>query len=240
MSRKNVVVIIPALNEARTIAEVVRGVRAHGCDALVVDDAGADGTAERAAGAGAEVLTLPVRAGAWCAVQAGLLRATAQGRYDLFLTMDGDGQHDPASIPALLDARRASGADVVIGSCPERGSRARRTAWGFFRLLTGLGVRDLTSGLRLYNARAAEALLCRRAALFDYQDLGVLLLLRGQGFSFFEARVDMRSRRDGCSRVFRSWWAVAAYLLKTGVLILSDRVAGTEPPHSGRRDYDVV
>ena len=238
--RKNIAVVIPALNESRTIAEVVRGVRAHGCDVFVVNDASTDDTRERALGAGAEVLTLPFRAGAWCAVQAGLLHAMEQGRYDGFLTMDGDGQHDPASVPALVDGWSDSGVDVVIGSCPARASTARRIAWSFFRCLTGLKVRDLTSGLRLYGARAAAAVLTRRAAMYDYQDLGVLLLLRRRDFSLHEQPVAMHARCDGCSRVFRSWWAVTVYMLKTGVLILSDRMAGADKGDADGREYDAV
>ena len=235
-----VAVIIPAHNESRTIGEVVAGARALGCAVFVANDASLDDTREQALKAGAEVLTLPFQAGAWCAVQAGLLRAVERGGYDRFLTLDGDGQHDPAAIPELLDAMDESGADLVIGSCPERGSTARKLVWRVFFRLTGLRIRDLTSGLRLYGPRAVSAALTRDAAQYDYQDLGVLLLLRRHNLSLHERPVAMHPRRDGCSRVFRSWWAVGAYLAKTAVLIFADRLARPGTPVADRREYDVV
>lgn len=237
---RKIAVIIPALNESLTIAKVVEGAREQGCDVYVVNDASTDDTRDRALEAGAEVLTVPFTAGAWCAVQAGILHAMKKEKYDGFLTMDGDGQHDPASIQAMVDEMGASGANVVIGSFTERGSAARHVAWRLFSLLTRLKISDLTSGLRLYDAKAASALLSRSAALYDYQDLGVLLQLRRHGLDFHEVQVRMHQRCNGCSRVFRSWPAVACYMLKTCVLILADWVAGAGQSTCDWREYDVV
>ena len=237
---RKVAVIIPAFDESMTIRTVVEGVRRQGCDVFVVDDASRDDTRDQALKAGAEVLSLPFSAGAWCAVQAGLLHAMKKGRYDAYLTMDGDDQHDPAGIPLMKDALDDSGANVVIGSFPQRGSLARRIVWRFFSLMTRLKVRDITSGLRLYDPQAAAALLSRHSALFDYQDLGVLLMLRRKGLSFREVPVTMRPRRSGCSHVFHSWSAVTVYMAKTCVLILSDWIAAPGGEVGDWRDYDVV
>lgn len=234
---ENTAVIIPALDEASTIREVVSGVLRHGCDAFVVDDAGSDGTGRMARAAGAEVLTMPFTCGAWNATQAGLLHAMKRGGYSGFLTMDGDGQHDPDCIPALLARRACTGADVVVGSCPERGGPARKWAWNLFSALTRLPVRDFTSGLRLYSERAAQGVLSGEAALYDYQDLGVLLLLRRRGMSLVELPVPMRPRRSGGSRVFSTRRDVAAYLVKTGLGVLSHWMAAPAPV-TDWREYD--
>lgn len=237
---KNVAVIIPALDEASTISKVVEGVVSLGCDAFVIDDASSDDTSDLARRAGAEVLRLPFTAGAWCATQAGILHAMKKGKYSAFLTMDGDGQHDPAFIPKLVSALRSGEGDVVIGGYTERGSLARHVAWRFFSFMTGLSVSDLTSGLRIYNDRAAAALLSKQATLYDYQDLGVLLQLRRNGFTFSELAVKMQPRQNGCSRVFSSWWAVAVYMFKTCILILADWIARADDSAGDWRDYDIV
>lgn len=237
---RKIAVIIPVVDEALTIESVVGGVRELGCDVFVVDDHSRDETRKRARRAGAEVLALPFRTGAWCAVQAGLLHAMKKGTYDVFVTMDGDGQHDPASIPVLAEALVDSGTNVVVGSFPQRGSLARRIVWRFFRFLTRLNVRDITSGLRIYDRAAVAAVLSRQCAVFDYQDVGVLLMLRRKHMIFQEVPVTMRPRSSGCSHIFHSWAAVAVYMARTCVLILADRMARSDAPVGDWRDYDAV
>ncbi|WP_158509884.1 glycosyltransferase family 2 protein [Pseudodesulfovibrio indicus] len=230
-------VIIPVLDEVSTVREVVRGVLGHGCDAIVVDDSSSDGSGRAAREAGAEVLTMPFGCGAWNATLAGLLHAVKRGGYPGFLTMDGDGQHDPDCIPALLAHGASTGADVVVGSCPQRGGPARQWAWNLFSSMTRLPVRDFTSGLRLYSPRAVRCVLTPEAALYDYQDLGVLLLLHRRGLSLAELPVDMRPRQSGRSRVFSNRRDVAAYLVKTGLGVLSHWLAAPAPV-ADWRDYD--
>ena len=234
---RRLAVIIPALNEASTVADVVRGARGLGCAVFVVDDCSDDGTGSGAREAGATVLRLPFPCGAWNAIQAGLAHALDSGRFDGYLTMDADGQHHPASIPLLLQARAETGAEVVIGSCLERGDALRRAVWRFFSLLTRLPVRDVTSGLRLYTQSAARAALTGEAVMCDYQDLGVLLLLRRRGFSLAETVVTMGRRRCGGSRVFHSPAAVFAYLIKTGVNIVAHWLASGA---SGEEEQDAA
>src|SRR5689334_5707563 len=104
MSRPAVtVIVIPALNEAATIGDVVAGARAAAPDAtvVVVDDGSADATGQRAAVAGADVLRLPFTCGIGGAVQAGLRFAVRRGA-DRVVRLDGDGQHDPADLGRLV------------------------------------------------------------------------------------------------------------------------------------------
>jgi glycosyltransferase involved in cell wall biosynthesis len=216
---ERLLIVIPALNEEQDIADVIREVRKLGAiDVLVVDDGSVDDTAAVARAHGASVLRAPLWQGAWGAIQTGIRYAVRHG-YSGVVTMDADGQHEPAYLPRLLDAARD--ADVVIASCPSRGSRLRQFAWGYFRLLTGFDIDDLTSGFRYYNARACRLLAMDEATLLDYQDIGVLLLLRGAQLRIAEIPVLMNLRKHGASRVFRSWWTVARYMAETSILCLA-------------------
>lgn len=223
--------VIPARDEAATVASVVAGVRAAlGCAVLVVDDASRDATVAEARAAGADTLRLPLGLGAWGASQAGVRYARRHG-YAGVLTLDADGQHLPESLPALFDAQARHGANVVIGTCIGRLSRAKRLAWRYLRGLTGLGLTDFTSGLRLYDARACEVLAGPEASLLDYQDVGVLMLLSKNGLRIEETPVPMQARREGHSRVFASWPVVARYMLHTTVLC----IAQVDPGRRSRR-----
>ena len=212
-------VVIPAKNEAITIARVVQNVLNEGfADVLVVDDASDDDTGHVARAAGAVVLRATLPQGAWGAMQTGI-RYGVRHNFTSVITLDADGQHRPEEINRLLQA--AKFVDVVIGACPSRGSAARKFAWAFFRRLTGFSLEDLTSGFRLYNARACKLLAGQEATLIDYQDMGVLLLLRSAGMTFAEVEVQMNARESGASRIFYSWWAVARYMLETTVLCIA-------------------
>jgi glycosyltransferase involved in cell wall biosynthesis len=212
-------VVIPALNEAADIGDVIQQLRAHpGIDVLVIDDGSTDETAAIAMLTGAKVLRAPLWQGAWGAIQTGIRYALRHG-YSGVVTMDADGQHEPAYLPELLSAAR--GADVVIAACPSRGSRARHVAWAYFRFLTGFDLDDLTSGFRYYNAKACRLLATEEATLLDYQDVGVLLLLHHARFRIAEIPVAMNPRKHGASRVFSSWWTVAIYMAETSLLCLA-------------------
>jgi glycosyltransferase involved in cell wall biosynthesis len=212
---------IPARNEQETVGEVVRGVMAAlDCSVLVINDASTDDTAAYAAAAGATVITLPFQLGAWGASQAGM-RYALRNHYERVITLDADGQHHPDQLPLLLQAHMDGAADVTIGTCPQRLSAAKRLAWAYFRLITGLQVTDFTSGLRVYGRRAIRALASREASLIDYQDIGVLMLLRRKALRIAEAPTVMSARRSGASRIFSSWFTVARYMIATTVLSIA-------------------
>ena len=110
---------------------------------------------------------------------------------------------------------------VVIGECVGRGSRYRRLAWRYFRVITGLSVEDLTSGLRVYGRRAMEVLSAREATMLEYQDVGVLLLMKEHGFPIHEVSIPMQERAVGGSHIFRSWLSVFYYMVYTSIMSLS-------------------
>lgn len=218
-----VLIIIPAHNEEKSIGNIIKRVRSAGFyNIVVVDDKSTDATRDEALTGGAIVLPLKIQLGAWGATQTGIRYGSLHG-FDYFITMDADGQHSPELIPKLLRQFDKTSTDVLVGSYPKRGSKARKVAWCVFRKLSGIKLEDLTSGLRVYNKRSAELLSNANVTIFDYQDLGVLLYLTRRGLRIKETPVAMRPRLDGKSRIFNSWGLVAKYVLNTLVLCLSMR-----------------
>ena len=217
------IVLIPAKNEEATVGEVVRNVLSElHCEVVVIDDVSSDRTIDAARDAGATVLPLAVHLGAWGAIQTGMRYALKCG-CRIAVTMDADGQHQPSCVRSLLEPIESGRADVVIGACLKRGSKARHLAWTIFRRLSGIGLEDLTSGFRAYNRSSMALLASRKATLLDYQDLGVLMLLRRVGLHIVEKQVAMCPRLSGASRIFNSWWVVARYMLASSILCLAKR-----------------
>ena len=222
-------VVIPARDEAASIASVIAAIKAQGLHhILVIDDQSSDDTAQLAADLGAIVLRPVLALGAWGGMQTGIRYALRHG-YDHVVTLDADGQHEPACIPDLLGAMAAS--DVVIGAHPERASPLRKLAWRYFRAITGFSIEDLTSGFRCYNRAACEVLAEDEATLLEYQDVGVLLLLRKAGLRIVEVPVPMYARQNGPSRIFASWPRILRYMLESTLLCL----ASWHPKHLFRR-----
>lgn len=157
---QRVLAIIPAWNEAPRIGRIVEGARAF-LPVLVVDDGSTDGTAEVARAAGATVVQHPHNQGKGAALKTGFAWALEHG-YDAVITLDADGQHDPAEIPKFLAALEAEAGDIIIGR--RRFSRMPWPRWwstplGTVLLSLALGryIPDNQSGYRLITRRALEA-----------------------------------------------------------------------------------
>ena len=225
---KDVLIVIPAQNEAATIGALLQHLHAAGWhDVLVINDHSNDDTGAIARAAGAHVLEPVLPMGAWGGMQAGIRYGLSRG-YQAVITMDADGQHEVAELSSLMQARGQ--ADVVIGAFPERASRLRQVAWGWFRRLAGFELRDLTSGFRLYNRDAMALLASREASLLDYQDLGALLMLRRAGLTITEVPVSMNLRMVGQSRIFNSWFSVGKYMAATTLLCMARWQVRTPKP----------
>ena len=146
----SVSVVIPALNEGATIGGVIEQTRVHcpAAEVLVVDDCSTDDTAARAEAAGARVIRRPYTLGSGAGVKTGMRAAHGE----IVVLMDGDGQHDPADIPRLLDL--IGPYDLVIGE-RDRAGQQNAVRWlgnsALNRIgsyLVGIPMRDLTSGFR--------------------------------------------------------------------------------------------
>lgn len=171
-----VLALVPAHDEAPRIAAVVRGAAAH-LPVLVVDDGSSDDTAQVARGAGAEVLEQRPNAGKGSALRAGFRHALDAG-YDAVVTLDGDGQHDPAEIPALLAAFVAGAdgprPDLVVGRrdfarMPPTRRLANTLGERAFSWAVGAHVPDNQSGYRLIGRRLMEASLASEERGFEFE-----------------------------------------------------------------------
>lgn len=107
--------VIPAFFEEPTIRPIVECVRALGLDVVVVDDGSGDATAAQAEAAGAAVVRHPENRGKGVALKTGFEWARRHG-YEAAVTLDADGQHDPAEIPRFIDSYLRTGIPVLIGN----------------------------------------------------------------------------------------------------------------------------
>jgi glycosyltransferase involved in cell wall biosynthesis len=108
-------VVIPAYREQRMIGDVVQRVRKYVPTVVIVDDGSSDRTAEEAAAAGAVVIRHARNLGKGVALNTGFEHARRNG-FDCLITMDADGQHDPADIPRFIEAYERTGIPVLIGN----------------------------------------------------------------------------------------------------------------------------
>ncbi len=108
-------VVIPAFNAAGTIGPLVQQVRTLGLPAIVVDDGSGDRTAAVASEHGALVISHLRNEGKGQALRTGFEYAL-RTQYDGIVTLDSDGQHDPAEIPQLVKAGELQHAGIVLGN----------------------------------------------------------------------------------------------------------------------------
>ena len=153
-----IAVVIPAYNEAATIADIVRRVREQVEQVIVVDDGSRDDTAVQAQAAGATVLRQPDNQGKGASLWRGMQTAVEQGA-DAVITLDADGQHQPEDIPKLLAAHQRWPGRPIIAARLERREAApplRRFANGmadfWVSWAAGCPIPDTQSGFRLYPA----------------------------------------------------------------------------------------
>lgn len=167
-ARGRIFALVPAHDEAARIAGVVKGTRRHVSVVLVVDDGSADDTAALAEAGGARVIRQSPNQGKGAALRAGFAAALAAGA-EAVITLDGDGQHDPAELPSFLGAyarRTIAGeaSELIVGQ--RRFSRmplVRRLANGLGTVVLsaalGRWIADNQSGYRLIGRRLMAAML---------------------------------------------------------------------------------
>ena len=153
-------VLIPVLNEAALIAEVVAGCKTWNLPVVVVDDGSSDSTAEEAERAGAHVIRHSVNMGKGKALATGFDYAAKNG-FEAVVTLDGDGQHDTEEMNRFIDEYRLGGADIIIGTRMHnvktmpwlRRLTNRATSFVISRIM-GYRITDSQSGYRLITVRA--------------------------------------------------------------------------------------
>jgi hypothetical protein len=206
-----VLAIIPAYNEERSLAGVVSAIRRASptVDVCVVDDGSTDGTAALARRLKVILLSNPLNLGIGGAVQVGYLWARDHG-YDAAVQVDGDGQHDPLFLPALLEPLEAGRAGLVVGSrfaaadpVGFRSTWVRRVGIRYlsWALLVRCGARvtDPTSGFRAASRPAIE--LFARNYPSDYPEPESIAIAARQGIRIAEVPVKMSHRLHGASSI---------------------------------------
>lgn len=190
-------VVVPASNEARVIGSVVSAIREAGFShVLVVDDGSGDRTGERAAAAGAVVVTHRLNRGKGAATKTGIDAAVRLGA-EVIVTMDGDGQHDAADIAPLVAGVVEGTYDLTLGTRRwQTGSMPRYkiwhnkvanvTTWLLFRLR----VTDSQSGFRAYSRRFVEAMHVQ-ADFYDFES-EVLGEIHRLGLRYQEVPIEVR------------------------------------------------
>ena len=153
------IVIIPAFNEQAAIGEVVRKSLQYADDVLVVDDGSGDDTSQIASDAGASVLKHPTNFGKGVSLRDAFRKVDG---YDIVVTIDGDGQHNPDEIPVLIKPIEENEADFVNGSrylngFDENTPAYRRVGQRVLDIATnvtaGTSVTDSQSGFRAFNGK---------------------------------------------------------------------------------------
>ncbi|MEM8678938.1 MAG: glycosyltransferase family 2 protein [Planctomycetota bacterium] len=214
-------VALPALNEAATIRSVIEGIPEHipGVDqvsVLVVDDGSSDATRVEAEAAGALVISHDQRRGVGAAFQTALRHAIAS-RADVLVTLDADGQFNPADIPKLIEAVIAGRADFATASrfkdpqlvpvMPPIKIWGNRQMSRLISRLTRRRFYDVSCGMRCYSRDAMLNL--NLLGQFTYTQ-EVFLNLAFKGMRIVEVPIKVRGERQfGKSRVASNVWSYA-------------------------------
>ncbi|MCD5409466.1 MAG: S-layer glycoprotein N-glycosyltransferase AglJ [Methanocellales archaeon] len=161
--KENVCILIPTLNEAPTIGDIVHKFKSMGfSNIMVIDGHSTDGTVRIAEDAGAEVVTQKGK-GKGQALQ----QAFDMIDEDIIVMIDGDGTYRPEEVDRLLEPIKDGGADHVIGNrfaSPQKGAFTRLNLFGnqilnkLFGLAYGAWITDILSGYRAFNKKSVKEL----------------------------------------------------------------------------------
>jgi uncharacterized protein (DUF2062 family) len=164
VSSLKVLLVIPVYNHGATLRDVVRRAMAVHPDVLVVDDGSTDGGAAGVEGLGARLVRHERNLGKGAAIMTAAREARLLGMTHL-VTLDADGQHDPADVPRFLAAMREDPSAIVVGVRDFEGSGApgssrfgRKVSNFWLRVQTGAVLRDTQSGFRAYPVEVLEKL----------------------------------------------------------------------------------
>ncbi len=223
--------VIPAFNEAATIRQVVTGCLPHVDRVIVVDDGSTDSTLQQLAGLNIELVENPRNLGKAASLQQGFNRALELGA-DRIISLDGDGQHDPAEIPRLLHAAESEADTIIIAArlkqreqAPRLRLFANRFADFWVSWAAGYPVVDSQSGFRLYPTALLRAIRLEtpREKSFVFESE---ILIEAARRSFYSRPVAVKSiyRAGGRDSHYQPWtdtWRIvhmiAGRLLRRGL-----------------------
>ena len=229
MKPADLVVLIPAFNEEKTVGAVVRAVprKMHGTSrvrVIVVDDGSTDRTAEKALKGGADaVVSHGVNRGLGRAFKTGIEEALSMGA-DLIVNMDADGQFNPGDIPKIIRPIIDGKADVVTCSRFKDKSLEPKMPWvkkfgnRFFtktiNFFTKSDFTDTQCGFRAYSREAALRL--NLFARFTYTQEALIDLMH-KGMRIEEVACKVAGQRKGKSKIVKHWYS---YGIKAMVIVI--------------------
>ncbi len=187
-------IVIPAFNEAESIAAVVMAVKVYGTP-VVVDDGSTDDTGARASAAGAVVVRQHPNRGYDAALARGFEKADEIGA-DIVVTADADGQLSPASIPVIIGCLEQESAQMILGTRETGAARWSEALFNFYTRLR-FGVPDILCGMkgfRIETYRAHRAGMDRPSV---YTAMALAALRSGTPFALVTVAV---KARPGASR----------------------------------------
>lgn len=223
-------IIIPAFNESENILNTVKVIEkdAPDFDYVVINDCSTDNTLEILKQNNINHIALPVNLGIGGAVQTGYKYAL-ENSYDVAVQVDGDGQHDPKYLSALVDALEKNQADMVIGSrfINNEGFQStfmRRVGIVYFtkliHLLTGKTITDPTSGFRMCNQKVIA--LFAKDYPRDYPEPESIVALLKRNLKVLEVPVQMKERQGGVSSISAS--KSVYYMIKVSLAIMIENL----------------
>lgn len=210
--------VVPCFNEDATIGKVVDELRAFLSKIIVVDDGSTDSTATTATKAGAKVVRHPMNLGKGAALKTGLSAAIETGA-EWAVLLDGDGQHIPRDIPALLACARDTGAPLVVGNRMHNKQAIpwlrRQVNLGMSRVLShrlGRHLPDTQCGFRLVDLSVWRTLPIRSCHFEIESEMLAAFIRAGHRVEFVPIQVVGRGPRSRIRPLrdtlrWLKWWA---------------------------------
>lgn len=208
LTTSDVLVVIPALNEEKSIASVISSVRSAGFDLVVVSDGSTDRTVDVCRSLNVLVLQLPINLGVGGALRTGFDFACRRG-YRAVVQVDADGQHEPQLIAGLIATANRTEADLVLGSRFQSSETTmkvgflRRTVMRVLAASASVAARttitDATSGFRLIRRPLLDRLAVDLATNYLGDTYESLVAAGRAGYSIIEMPVSMSEREHGTS-----------------------------------------
>jgi glycosyltransferase involved in cell wall biosynthesis len=223
--RQSIAILIPCYNCGGAILRVVAECRPFSELILTVNDGSDDSTVEYLKQSQTETIGWTVNRGKGAALLEGFLCLLQKPDWECVITMDSDGQHDPADLPRFLQAWRESCADIVAGwrefdrtNTPAARRIANLYSSKLIAALTGCRLRDLQCGYRLFSRSALEQMLPHLHSTSFAIETEMALLAQKLGLRFAEIPINCIYTQESSSR--SSWkpfldsWRIAQVVIR--------------------------
>jgi len=195
--------VVLALNEEKTIGEIVSEALLHVDEVVVVDDGGTDDTGRLAEQSGAKVIRNESNMGILHSLRKGFSAANG----DIIVTLDGDGQHSPSDIPVMLEPILEGKADLVIGRRPDMPHFSEKVISHLTRLKVDIS--DASTGFRAIKASVAKEM-----SFHGTCACGTFILeAYSLGARITEVPISIREREHGERRIQTKHFYQALYVL---------------------------